>query len=576
MNKSNYLSKSTLLTAVMIFVIKAPGLFASEPDSLKKIDLSAHHEIFEGKYIPISVDAMPKSPAYRYEGSSYFTTQVNVSAEGENIVGDAANEPSIAIDPTDPDKMVIGWRQFNTVDNSFRQAGYAYTLDGGDTWTFPGVIEPGIFRSDPVLGADADGNIFYNSLTVSGNNYYCNVYKMEPGSEDWDLGTYAYGGDKQWMAVDKTESDGNGNIYAFWTSNFSICYPNFFTRSVDGNESYEDCVYISGSPFWGTLTTGPDGYLYTAGYSNAANGFIMVRSTTAQDSQNPVTWDSYVSVDLQGDVAIGQGSGPNPEGLLGQVWIDIDRSNGPNSGNIYMLCSVQPYSSSDPADVMFTRSTDGGQTWDDPVRVNQDASTYNWQWFGTMSVAPDGRIDVVWLDTRDGTPGTYESSLYYAYSIDGGETFSENERISEAFNPHVGWPQQDKMGDYFHMISDIDYANLAWANTLNGEQDVYYTRISPWFVGVEENTVDDKMLINVYPNPIKGPLTVRYRLNKRSDVNISIFDMIGKVVYQKSISDVEYGTKVERLNEMNLAKGVYTLQLTASGKIATSKLIVSD
>src|SRR5687768_16731098 len=40
--------------------------------------------------------------------------QVNVSPAGANIVGDAANEPSIAVDPTNHDRMVIGWRQFNT------------------------------------------------------------------------------------------------------------------------------------------------------------------------------------------------------------------------------------------------------------------------------------------------------------------------------------------------------------------------------------------------------------------------------------------------------------------------------
>lgn len=35
-----------------------------------------------------------------------------------------------------------------------------------------------------------------------------------------------------------------------------------------------------------------------------------------------------------------------------------------------------------------------------------------------MSVAPNGRIDVIWLDTRD-NPGTYLSALYYSNSTDG-------------------------------------------------------------------------------------------------------------------------------------------------------------
>ena len=32
----------------------------------------------------------------------------------------------------------------------------------------------------------------------------------------------------------------------------------------------------------------------------------------------------------------------NPDGLLGQVNIAVDRSGGPNHGNIYMVCSLLP------------------------------------------------------------------------------------------------------------------------------------------------------------------------------------------------------------------------------------------
>ena len=45
-----------------------------------------------------------------------FTSyQANVDANGNNILGDAANEPSISVDPTDGNKMMIGWRQFNSI-----------------------------------------------------------------------------------------------------------------------------------------------------------------------------------------------------------------------------------------------------------------------------------------------------------------------------------------------------------------------------------------------------------------------------------------------------------------------------
>lgn len=424
------------------------------------------------EYIPVSREDQPRSPAYSFRETGFFTTQVNVDESGDNIVGDAANEPSIAIDPTDPSKMCIGWRQFDTINSDFRQAGYGYTTDSGQTWTFPGVIEPGVFRSDPVLDSDSDGTFYFNSLTTDWSDFWCHVFRSTDGGATWDSGTYAHGGDKQWMTIDKSGGIGDGHIYAYWTSFYSICYPGFFTRSTDGGDSFEDCETIPDDPSWGTLAVGPDGELYVCG--EGYYDFVVAKSTSAQDPGQPVTWDFSTTVDLDG--YLGYGGGPNPGGLLGQAWIAVDHSDGPTRGNVYLLASVVRSSSPDPLDVMFSRSTDGGATWSPPVRVNDDPGTSAYQWFGTMSVAPNGRIDVIWLDTRD-DPGGYDSSLYFSYSEDAGLTWSPNERMTDSFDPHVGWPQQQKMGDYFDMVSDVTGAHLAWAATFNSEQDVYYAKI---------------------------------------------------------------------------------------------------
>src|SRR4029453_8333870 len=108
-------------------------------------------------------------------------------------------------------------------------------------------------------------------------------------------------------------------------------------------------------------------------------------STNAKDPlQTPVF--TTRSVAMGGRMAIN--TGPNPGGLLGQANVATDPAR---SGNVYLLCSVDP-TGADPLDVHFVRSTDGGQSFGTPVRVNDDAATTNaWQWFGAMSVAPTGR-----------------------------------------------------------------------------------------------------------------------------------------------------------------------------------------
>jgi hypothetical protein len=501
-------------------------------------------------------------------------TQVNINENGENILGDAVNEPCIAVDPTNPNRMAIGWRQFDNVSSNFRQGGYGYTLDGGVSWTFPGVINPGIFRSDPVLDADSDGKFYYNSLTVDNNsNMWCDVYRTEIGGVEWGELVYAQGGDKQWMRIDRTEGVGAGNIYANWSQSYSICEPGFFTRSTDGGDSYEDCTEIEGSPYWGTLTVDGDGNLYTVGASNWGDEIIVVKSTNASNAGNPVSWQNTVAVDLDGYLT--GWTNVNPAGLLGQAWIDTDKSGGPGDGNVYVLASVARNSNSDEGDVMFAKSTDGGNNWSAPMRINDDIGTSNVQWLGTMSVAPNGRIDVVWLDTRDDNPGAYWSSLYYSYSLDQGETWSVNERLSEAFDPHVGWPNQNKMGDYFDMVSDESSAHLAWASTLNGEQDVYYGRITPQLTGIGDNPQkSDFVSVSAYPNPFKEKVTIRYSLNKSGIVNLSVFDIYGKEVKTVVNKSQEAGSyNVTFAVDADLAEGVYYCRLTSGAGTRTISMM---
>ena len=434
---------------------------------------AAHLEVPEDR--PVQQRARVTSPARRWARNGYVSVQVNVDEFGDNIVGDAANEPSIAVDPHAPRRMAIGWRQFDTIASNFRQAGWGYTADGGQSWTFPGVVNPGVFRSDPVLCANTAGTFFYNSLTASDDEYWCNVYKSADGGASWDSGVYAYGGDKQWMAADLTDGIGQDNLYAYWTRWYTCPNCNgHFTRSYDGGQTFLPTIDVPGNPQWGTLAVGPDGELYIAGM-----GFTVTKSGTMQDQTLPAAFDFSVTVDLDG--SIGFSGGPNPGGLLGQAWIAVDHSDGPTRGNVYLLCSVQRSSTVDPLDVMFARSTDGGLTWSDPVRVNDDSEDNGaYQWFGTMSVAPNGRIDAVWNDTRN-DPGGYYSELYYAYSTDAGQTWSPNEALTPSFHPYLGWPQQNKLGDYNDMVSDSRGVSLAYAATFNGEQDVYYLRIGEPF-----------------------------------------------------------------------------------------------
>jgi uncharacterized repeat protein (TIGR01451 family) len=404
-----------------------------------------------------------------------FTShQVNVNGSGMNITGDAANEPSIAVDPTDHNRMVIGWRQFDSVTSNFRQGGWGWTNNGGTTWTFPGVLESGVFRSDPVLDVDDTGRFFYLSLLQS---FDVTLWRSLNGGQTFTNIAPAKGGDKQWFVIDNTAtSTGHGFHYQFW-DNASPFAPNEFSRSTDGGFTWMNPITIPNAPQWGTPDVDSNGILFFGGVTPSQTQFWCLRSTNARNGAVTPTFDQSTQVNMGG--VIDYMDTINPEGLIGQVFLKVDRSGTSSNNNVYMMASVQPTGFNTGSDVMFVRSTNSGQTFSAPKRVNDDPINHSkWHWFGTLAVAPNGRIDSVWFDTRNAANNT-DSQLFYSFSTDAGNTWSPNIAVSNTFNPFLGYPQQNKLGDYMTIVSDNTGAGVAYAATFNSEQDVYYVRLTP-------------------------------------------------------------------------------------------------
>ena len=422
----------------------------------------------------VAAPVLSIAPALVSRLGPYTSYQVNVDANGNNRVGDAANEPSICVDPTDGNKMSIGWRQFDHVSSNFREAGFAYTTNGGARWIAPGVLQNNVFRSDPVLNSDTVGRFFYLSLL---QNFFDDLWRSITGGQSWTRVGPADGGDKQWFTIDNTNSSGHGFQYQCWSTDGNNYGGRQFTRSTNGGLSWMNPINIPNSPAWGTLDVDSTGNLFIGGVNLNTGGIWCVRSRNAKNGGVVPTFDQSTAVNLGGDIVFSEPI--NPEGLVGQVFLAVDRSGTSTNNNVYMLASVQPSGFTNGSDVTFVRSANGGSTFSAPRRINDDPVNHaKWHWFGTLSVAPNGRIDVVWLDTRNAA-NNRDSQLFYSYSIDGGNSWSPNVAVSNSFNPFVGYPNQNKIGDYITVVSDNASANVAYAATFNGEEDIYYVRIPP-------------------------------------------------------------------------------------------------
>ncbi|MDP9366410.1 MAG: glycoside hydrolase, partial [Chloroflexota bacterium] len=146
---------------------------------------------------------------------------------------------------------------------------------------------------------------------------------------------------------------------------------------------------------------------------------------------------------------------------------------------VYIATAARPADKpTDDGDIFLMRSADKGQTWQPPVRVNQD-DTDRVQFFPSIDVSEDGVLHAMWGDMRD-DPEEARYHIYYTRSDDRGETFGfeapevglnvPDTRVTDfPSNSLRGFPGGRFIGDYFSLAANEDDVYMVWADTRLGE-----------------------------------------------------------------------------------------------------------
>jgi hypothetical protein len=439
------------------------------------------------------------------------TVGPNVDVAGEASPDRQRVEPTIAVDPRNPNILVAGAQDLRLkATGEHRWHGYYRSIDGGQTWSssllpgFPGDMSPqGLASplhgfnttSDPVLAFDNNGNVYYTGIVFQTGNgvlfsFFSFVAKYGNDGADYSGATLIQGvidADKPWIAVDTTGGACNGDVYVAYDATVGSFFSTVLSRSIDGGKTFS-------SPF---LVT-PDGTGELPGVAIDGSGNVFV-STMAF---NPTTGAALNYIEISkvtgcGTLLVPPVKAANPMTPLpsplpaGSFRTFTIPQMAADSQGVYLVWD--DYRTGN-ADVLFSRSTDGGATWTSPLRVNDFA--LGQQFFPTITVA-NGVISIAWYDNRlDLSLGLSAVDVFFAYSTNAGVKFSANLRVTTtSFNPNTvlrtDAPNtlEHFLGDYIGIAASPLAIHPIWTDNLNAcdtidptygciDQDAFTARIS--------------------------------------------------------------------------------------------------
>jgi hypothetical protein len=156
-------------------------------------------------------------------------------------------------------------------------------------------------------------------------------------------------------------------------------------------------------------------------------------------------------------------------------WMAVDMNN----GNVYVVWVVFVVLGALTATVLFSRSTDNGNSFSTPAVISQFTVSGEGNQGSTIQVTPDGTVHVFWTDFGAGAPG--DERIMYTYSSDEGQTFTSPTPICEMTEiPRDNLPNCEYRTPTLLMsavdLSDTNTSGslyITWNDYRNDDADIY-------------------------------------------------------------------------------------------------------
>lgn len=437
----------------------------------------------------------------------------NINVTNDNLFDQ--NEPSIAINPTDPTNIVSGANDYRT-----EPALWGYTSkDQGRTWLNQELPRNTTLAlaTDPALTFDRNGKVFYSNgrFDVSGIPFPRNevvVYRSDDKGTTWNLPTRPFLdtstlnsasvlSDKYFVAVDhNVASPFKDRIYVVWTEYATSGSRIVSSRSTDGGNTWSARVYLTAA---GNFTapipvTAPNGDVYVTWIDKSNKKEILA----ARSGDGGASFAPAVKVSNYKDLGpVVPPGNPNERpyikefiGINSFPSIAVDHSTKFN-GRIYVSWAGRD--DSDNPHIYVSHSSNNGQNWSVPKAVEANPSPIvTDRFFNWIAVDPaNGDVGVIYYDSRLDSINNRLADVFFSHSNDGGESYRSARVTSQSIDPHIAqaFRQVEEytfvfFGDYIALGALSSKWHGAWADTRSGNnQEIYTSLIRPYAPHSVEN-----------------------------------------------------------------------------------------
>jgi hypothetical protein len=504
---------------------------------------------------------------------SYPAISQNIDISGGLVF---EGEPYLVIDPANSQHLVVEWMGYTYGHWLNLSMKTKATFNGGKTWSnainFP--HQHVSWKSaDPSMVMDKNGNIIacyidYLENPDSGGVY---IIKSFDGGLSWTgaskvIDALADGNkipiDRPWLTIDNSNASSQGNLYVTTKPPSWVPAPNrpYFLKSTDGGSTWSHFRYVDTTGYLvGNYIQAP-----MAMSAVSSNGVLHIIYPSWNISQNLLPGFYIATSEDAGNtfthkpVAFMNTSGTDSLAKAGYCLFS-DPSD-PNH-----LAFVFPAKTYGDLDVFFIESRDNGNSWDSPLRINDDAigngKMQDLVWGDFNS---NGDIILTWRDRRNATGIGYEipSEIYAAVRWKDSVKFSANFKISDTLAPYNSI-LSDAGNDFMSVCLSHDTLLAAWGDVRNGRLNIWFekrnikTNISS---GLQTIVSEEIPEINAFPNPAKDYVFFEGKGIKE----VIMYDLTGnKVLSQNG----------QKINITNLKPGEYTAHIISKTGIVDKKFI---